>query len=229
MKKKVLATLAALSVVTSVGFASPLNDFSQGKVAVDISARPSNDLKVSDIYGEDTFDGKTSWDYGLTVGLGNNFAFQYKNYNPKSKDYDLYGITTANGRLDTQEFNILYKLDKNFTVFTGMNQAKSIYGIHGIGDFTGDTKTNWQIGVTGQTALGDKVTGYATISAGGDTNAYKIGASYAIDKNIDFDVFYGENKYKKVKFNPTFADALGLPNDADYTVKGLGYGVTYKF
>ncbi len=221
MKKKVLATLAALSVATSVGFASPLNDFSQGKVAVDISVRPSNDLKVSDL---GTFDGKTAWDYGLTVGLGNNLAFQYKNYNPKSKDYDLFGVTTANGRLDTQEFNLLYKLDKNFTVFTGMNQAKSIYHINGAGDFTGNTKNNWQIGVTGQTSLGDKVTGYATIAAGQDTSSYKIGASYAIDKNVDFDIFYGENKYNKVKYDSTLASAT-----ADYTVKGLGYGVTYKF
>lgn len=227
MKKKVLATLAALSVVTSVGLASPLNDFSQGKVAVDISARPSNDLKVSDSWGSGTYDGKTSWDYGLTVGLGNNFAFQYKNYNPKSKDYSLSGVT-ANGKLDTQEFNILYKLDNNFTVFTGMNQAKSIYSISGAGDYTGDTKNNWQIGVTGQTSLGDKVTGYATIAAGQDTSAYKIGASYAIDKNVDFDIFYGENKYKKVKYNNTLGAFYGA-SDADYTIKGIGYGVTYKF
>ncbi|HEY3424741.1 MAG TPA: hypothetical protein VGL27_08105, partial [Negativicutes bacterium] len=218
----VLATLAALSLVTSVGFASPLNDFSQGKVAVDISARPSNDFKISDSTGSATYDGKTSWEYGLTVGLGNNLAFQYKNYNPKSKDY--YGIS---GKLDTQEFNVLYKLDENFTVFTGVNQAKSKYGGSGLGEYTGDTKTNWQFGVTGQTAFGDKTTGYATIAAGQDSSAYKIGVAYAIDKNLDFDLFYGQNKYDKVKYNNIIASGYG--SSADYTVKGVGYGLTYKF
>jgi hypothetical protein len=226
MKKKVLSTLAALSLVTSVGFASPLNDFSQGKVAVDISARPSNDFKISDSTGSETYDGKTSWEYGLTVGLGNNLAFQYKNYNPKSKDYNVSGFI-GNGKLDTQEFNILYKLDKNFTVFTGMNQAKSKYSVSGLGEYTGDTKTNWQVGVTGQTAFGDKTTGYATIAAGQDSSTYKIGVSYAIDKNLDFDLFYGQNKYNKVKYNSTIASVYG--SNADYTVKGIGYGVTYKF
>lgn len=228
MKKKVLVTVAALSVVTSVGFASPLNDFSQGKVAVDISARPSNDLKVSNSTGSATYDGKTSWDYGLTVGLGNNLAFQYKNFNPKSKDYNVSGLT-VNGKLDTQEFNLLYKLDKNFTVFTGVNQAKSIYEVSTHGTFTGDTKSNWQVGVTGQTSFGDKTTGYATIAAGQDISTYKVGVSYAIDKNLDFDLFYAQNKYNKVKYDTTVAAGLGLPTDADYTIKGVGYGVTYKF
>ena len=209
-------------MMASVASASPLTDYSQGKVAIDISVRPSNDIKESNL---GNFDGKTSYEYGLAVGLGNNFAVQYKNYNPQSKDVALFG-TTANGKLDTQEFNVLYKVDKNLTVFTGITQAKSIYNINGVGTFTGETKSNWQVGVTGQTSLGDKVTGYATIAAGQDTSAYKIGASYAIDKNLDFDVFYGQNKYNKVKYNSDLGSAIA---DANYTVKGIGYGVTYKF
>jgi len=223
MNKKVLVTVAALSLATSVGFASPLNDFSKGNVAVDVSVRPSNDLKVSD---NGTFDGKNSWEYGVTAGLGNKLAVQYKNYNPLSKDYS-DGDNVINGKLDTQEFNVLYKLDKNFTAFTGVNQVKSIYRVNGR-DFTGDTKSNWQVGITGQTDLSDKLVGYATISAGEDTNAYKLGLGYAIDKNLDFDVFYGQNKYNKVKYNSDVALLAGS-TDADYTVKGFGYGVTYKF
>ena len=217
MNKKVLVTVAALSLATSVGFASPLNDFSKGNVAVDISVRPSNDLKI----GDTTFDGKASYEYGVTAGLGNKFAVQYKNYNPLSKDYT-DGIDIINGKLDTQEFNVLYKLDKNFTAFTGVNQVQSIIRLNGT-DYAGDTKNNWQFGVTGQTDLSDKLIGYATVAAGQDTSAYKLGLAYAIDKSLDFDLFYGQNKYNKVKFS----NVIG--STADYTVKGVGYGVTYKF
>lgn len=225
MKKKIVGIVAGLSLVTSLACAAPLNDFSQGKVAIDISARPSGDIKVSDSIGSETYDAKTNWEYGLTVGLGNKFAFEYKNFNPKSKDYNTI-LGTANGKLNTQEFNILYKADDNFTIFTGFNKVKSSYDIAGH-DLDGDSKTNWQIGVTGQTKLSDKITGYATVAAGKDSNAWKIGAAYAIDKNLDFNLFYAENKYDKVKYNNIIAAGFG--NDADYTIKGMGYGVTYKF
>lgn len=215
MKKKVLGVFAVLSLATSVGFAAPLNDFSEGKVAIDISARPSNDIKADN---DTTLDAKTSWEYGITAGVGNNFAVQYKNFNPKSKDY-----SGDNLKLETQELNVLYKLNENYTVFTGLVQAKSKYNLSGLGGLEGDTKSNWQVGVTGQSPLADKLTGYATVAAGADTSSWKLGLAYAVNKNTDFDLFYAENKYNKVNFYG------GLDLDADYKVKGLGYGVTYKF
>lgn len=229
MKKKIIGILAVSSLVTSLGFAAPLNDYSQGKVAVDVSARPSGDFKVSGSALDGTYDGRTNWEYGLTVGLGNNFAFEYKNFNPKSKDYhyDLSGFpSTMNGKLDTQEFNILYKVDNNFTVFTGVNTVKSKYSLFGV-DFDGNNKTNWQLGVTGQTPIGKNLTGYATVAAGQDSSSWRIGAAYAIDKNLDFNVFYAQNKYDDVKYDSTLASAVG--RDADYKIKGMGYGLTYKF
>lgn len=39
MQKKIMATTIALSLATSVTFASPLNDFSKGKVSIDLSSR----------------------------------------------------------------------------------------------------------------------------------------------------------------------------------------------
>jgi hypothetical protein len=208
--KKIVSGVAALLMLSSVGFASPLNDFSQGKVAVDVSVRPSSDFKASD--DDTTRDAKSYMEYGLTFGLGNNLAFQYKGANPQTKDYS-YG----NDKLKTQEFNVLYKTSDNFTIFTGINQAK-----HELNDTGyGDTKSNWQIGVTGQTSLGENLTGYATIAAGQDTSTWKIGLGYALSKNLDLDVFYGENKYDKVKY--PWGDTV------DCTVKGMGYGLTYKF
>lgn len=222
MKKKVLSILAVLSLATSIGFASPLNDFSQGKVALDVAARPSADIEVSSTDLNGTIDGKNSYDFGLTVGLGNNFAFQYRNFNPKSKDYSI-DSETYNGQLKTQEFNVLYQIDKNYTVFAGVNQVKSKYNLGEVGRVTGDTNNNWQVGLTGQAPLGDKFTGYATVAAGKDNNAWKLGLSYAIDKSLDFDLFYAQNKYDNVKLTKE------APDSADYTIKGFGYGLTYKF
>lgn len=226
MKKKVLGIVAALSLVTSLGFAAPMNDFSQGKVAVDISARPSGDIEVSDNGGSTTYDGKTSWEYGVTVGLGNNFAFGYKNLDSKSKDYNFIS-PNDNGKVKTNEFNILYKANENFTVFTGVNTVKSVYEVAGI-ELEGDSNTNWQVGVTGQAPIGERLTGYATVAAGKDSNAWKIGASYAIDKTLDFNLFYAANKYKNVKYNDIISN-LYVDDKADYTIKGMGYGITYKF
>lgn len=235
MKKKVLATFAALSLVSSVGFASPLNDFSQGKVAVDVSVRPSSDFKVSDNGGTTTYDAKSYMDYDLTVGLGNNLAFQYKGATPQSKDYSTnvagVGTFSLNGKLTTQEFNLLYKTNDNFTVFTGINQAKAKWSLNtpfGSGDSEGDTKSNWQVGVTGQTQLGENLIGYATIAAGQDVNYWTLGLGYAVSKNLDINVFYGENKYNKVKYGSQAQSIYGA-STADYTVKGIGYGITYKF
>ncbi|MBU2704070.1 hypothetical protein Ga0466249_005222 [Sporomusaceae bacterium BoRhaA] len=214
MMKKVVSGVAALLMLSSVGFASPLNDFSQGKVAVDVSVRPSSDVKASDL---GTADVKSYMDYGLTVGLGNDLAFQYKGANPESET-----VSGFSGKLTTQEFNLLYKTSDNFTVFTGINQAKAKWNDNGF-SAEGDTKSNWQLGVTGQTPLGENLTGYATVAAGQDTSTWKIGLGYAISKNLDLDVFYGENKYNKVK-NPWNSN-----NTSDYTIKGMGYGLTYKF
>jgi hypothetical protein len=219
MMKKVVSGVAALLMLSSVGFASPLNDFSQGKVAVDVSVRPSSDFKASDDDG--TKDAKSYMEYGVTIGLGNNLAFQYKGADPKSKDVSGAGWN-YNDELKTQEFNILYKTSDNFTVFTGINQAKAKWNDNGP-SAEGDTKSNWQLGVTGQTPLGENLTGYATVAAGQDTSTWKIGLGYAISKNLDLDVFYGENKYNKVK-NPWNGNYT-----TDYTIKGMGYGLTYKF
>ncbi|MCC5466702.1 hypothetical protein [Pelosinus baikalensis] len=54
-----------LLTISSVGFASPLNDFSQGKIAIDISLRPNPNLKMTEKTSPwpKNFDGKNSTEY----------------------------------------------------------------------------------------------------------------------------------------------------------------------
>jgi hypothetical protein len=113
---------------SAVGFASPLTDFSQGKGALDITLRPSSNL---DFEGESLDGTSSNFDLGLTLGLGNNFAFQWQKSTAKSKLFGTLsdGVNTATGSMNTKltanQFNILYKLEKNFIAFVGYTQAKN--------------------------------------------------------------------------------------------------------
>ena len=89
MKKTVILTMtAATMLTTSVGFASPLNDYSAGKTSVDLTWRQSS-LDATSQGATDALSKKGNMEFGITTGLGNNFAFQYTNANNKSKDTNL--------------------------------------------------------------------------------------------------------------------------------------------
>jgi hypothetical protein len=229
--KRIIIGLLALLTVSSVGFASPLNDFSQGKVAIDISLRSNPDFKAaeSNRAWPKTFNGKSNMEYDVAFGLGNNLAFQYRQADLKA-DYteNIYGnLATHNGTIATQDFNVMYKLNNNYCLFTGIKQVQEKLHDSGM-TFESDTKTHWQFGITGQTKLGKSLNGYATIAAGEDLSAWKVGLSYEVNKNLDFNIFYAENKYNKVTHNSIISQA-NRDDKADYTVKGIGYGITYKF
>jgi len=232
MMKKTVLGLASCMLLSAVGHAAPLSDYSEGKVAVDLAIKPSNHVYATSALGSDGFNGSSAFNYGLTVGVGNNFALQYNNNNAKSKDYisSTFG-PSANGKIDAQEINVLYNAGKNVNIFAGITQVKSIYTVNGssiyAGTYSGENSNNWQIGVSGQTLLGDNITGYATVAAGKDTNSYKVGVSYAFNNNVDFNLFYSQNKYNNVKFNSSMT-TLGIGSTGDYTIKGIGYGLTYK-
>lgn len=227
-------------MMSSVCMAGPLTDYSAGKVAIDVSSRQNTDLKVSDsTLGSGTFDGKNKMEYGVTIGLGNNFAMQYRKFNAQSKEYPIV-VDNINGnlsgKLDTQEFNVLYKVDKNISAFVGVNKIQPKYTAASNGlSISSDceSKTNWQVGFMGQTELGDKLSAYASVAVGKDSNSWRIGTAYEINNNLDFDVFYAQNKYTNVAYSSDMkllAQNNGLTTDkADYTIKGLGFGLTYKF
>jgi len=227
--KRIIGILLTLLTISSVGFASPLNDFSQGKIAIDISVRPNPDLKMTENSPwSKTFDGKNSMEYDVAFGLGNNFAFQYRKADLKSNYIEnVYGnLATHNGTIATQEFNVLYKLNNTYSLFTGIKQIQE--QLHDGGKtYESDTRTHWQLGITGQVKLGKSLNSYAIIAAGKDISAWKIGLSYAVNKNTDFNVFYAESKYNKVTHN-SIISKLNIDDKADYTVKGIGYGLTYK-
>ena len=125
-KTAILAMVAATMVTTSVGFAAPLSDYSAGNTSVDLTWRQSS-IDATSQSVTDSLSKKGNMEIGITTGLGGNFAFQYTNANNKSKDTNLPdgsgGTYRENGSLKTQEFNVLYKMDKNVSAYVGIVAA----------------------------------------------------------------------------------------------------------
>lgn len=220
MRKNLAAALilALVLSITGAAFASPLDDYSTGNIAVDFNYRPS--LSMENKYGswagggEGTWSGQTgnhsSFDGSLTVGLGKKFALQASLYNPRTNDvgYD-YGM-------NTQEFNVLYKLTKNVSVFAGAHSAKYTRSFN-----TPVDKTVLQAGLIGYVPLSSKVNAFGVVGFGSNLQNYEVGLSYVFSKNAEFNLSY---RYKSVKQLDS-----GFGNWEDVTAKGLGYGFTFKF
>ncbi len=205
----ILAVLLCTFMTAGVTTASPLTDYSAGKVALDVNWTPSLDMEVDSLTG----DGKSgNFDYGLTAGLGGKWAIQYRYFNPVSKDYGGY-----HGGIRSQEANILYKLDNNLSAFAGWHQARLTINAPG---FSLPSKSTWQVGLIGTTALGKKTTLYGIVGAGSSLLNAEAGFAYALAKDLDVNLFY---RYKRI-------DDLRLnDSDIDTTTKGFGLGLTYRF
>lgn len=233
--KKLLLTSALVLGISSACFASPLSDYSQGKIALDINARPSMDLKVSAQGESGELDGNnTNLDLGLTAGLGNKWAIQYRNSTANSKDFsgDVYDIgVNAHTQLKAQELNALYQFNKNVSGFVGLTKAsakvKGSIAVDGdtySGEISGKDTNGYQVGVIGTNKIADKTNAYGIISAGNKITNYEIGVSYDVAKDTELNLFYRDTKYKDLRLN----DGADFP-EFDYQAKGVGYGLTLKF
>jgi predicted porin len=223
-KTAILVMTAATMVTTSLGFAAPLSDYSAGKTSVDLTWRQSS-LDANSQGATDALSKKGNMEFGITTGLGNNFALQYTNANSKSKDTDLPdgagGTYRENGSLKMQEFNVLYKLDKNVSAYVGMVNLKGTINDEGSGTASG-SKNKLQFGVMGSTKLADKTTAYAQVGVASSFTNWKIGISQEVAPNLELSIDYRRTQAKKMSFD----NGLG---DVDMTAKGIGVGLSYKF
>jgi opacity protein-like surface antigen len=224
--KKIILSAALLVLTTTTSFASPLVDYSEGKVAIDIAFQAPKITDSNDVVGSTgAMDGKNVTSFGITAGLGNKWAIQYKQVSPKSKDQtvDLLGTSLVyHEKLDSKEVNALYRLDKNISALVGIGQVKGNYYDNTSSNDNTDKKNILQVGFVGSVPVADKTNAYATAIFGKDLTSWTLGLSYALDQNIDMNLFYGYNKYENISWQNT-------AGQSDFTVKGVGYGVTYKF
>lgn len=136
---------------------------------------------------------------------------------------------TDQSKFSTNEFNVLYKVDKNIAVFVGYVNAKGEMSFSDYPqlNFTTKTKNLWQVGVVGSTPMGEKTTLWASVAAGGSSLLnWEIGVGYEMAPNLELNVNYRE--VKASDFTGTSADGTAI-TAKDLKAKGLGFGITYKF
>lgn len=215
--KKIIVLVACFMMIGSVALASPLMDFSQGKGSIDLTMRNTeNSIEGVGLEKDYNFDG------AATFGLGNKWAVQYRYFQPESDKTYIYPVA-GTFKLATNEFNVLYKLDKNLAAFAGYANAKgtlagSVDTEEGVleGSASSSTKDLWQLGLVGTAALGDKTTLWASVGAGSDLTNWEAGIGYAFTPKCEFNVSYREFKVNDL-------------DGADVKAKGLGFGLTFKF
>jgi len=232
MKGKVASIALSVVLIASVGWASPLTDYSQGKVSVDVISRP--DLSMGD--GTLNGDGKSdNMAYDLTVGLGHKWAIQYQHDSIDSKSMGIYGYSgSLQGKAEA--VNVLYKLDKNVAAFAGWTKATAdISGsdLSTAGITVDVSKINgYQAGFVGTLPLQKNLTAFSTVGFGNKITNYELGMAYQLDKNLEFNVGYRYTKYKgneTVSYSSSYGSYIIDSGTDNFTIKGMECGITYKF
>ena len=126
---------------------------------------------------------------------------------------------------------MLYKLNKNVSVYTGLVRVKAQEDANvsytdgspsETESYSTKTKNKIQFGLVGSTKLAEKTTAYAQVGVASNLTNWKVGVSQEIAPNVEFNVDYRRLKAKKLEFK-------GEGEQFDATSKGVGFGVTYKF
>ena len=206
-KKLIMGSLAASMMMSTVAFASPLADYSQGKASVEVGMSVAPAMVVEANGGKVDSDVKKKIYGGATVGLGNKLALQY--------DYRDSKMEPGNNDLSfrAQQYNLRYALNDQVSVALG-----STHGRIGINNAEG-SRDVLTVGVTAQKELAPNVTGWLGAGFGSGLQQYEAGIGLGLARNVDLDISYKFMKMNDVKVAGTNFDA---------TTKGLYAGFTFK-
>ncbi len=214
--KKIYLLTTCIALITATAFAAPQTDIKKGETAIDIGViSPKEALSGWD------FPGKSNPDIGITSGLSDRYALQYKYHGLTSKEHITSNpLTNEHLELNTQELNILYKLSKNTDVFIGVNRLQGD-DIEPIRTLSYETKNTFQYGITSKIPLGNNIDAWGTVATGSDLLSCELGVSKSLSKNTDLNLYYRymENKNINLKHFIPF----------DFESNGFGLGITMKF
>lgn len=200
MKKTLILSLALALGITTVCAASPLKNYNAGKVAVDLGlTMPTNNSYEGASVGSK----KTAPYAGITVGLGNNTAINYK--------WNQYKNSGSN-KVEAQQINLMYKVLPVLDVYAGY--VNSDIKLHG----DSRSRNSGQIGLQGRVELPFLCTLWGRAGVGSKLNSYEIGLSRSLVSNVELNLSYYDNKFKN-----------SAPGSIDARTKGVNLGVTVKF
>jgi hypothetical protein len=207
MKKICLLTMG-LALMTVTAFAAPQTDIQQGKTSVDLGIFNSKTA-----LNDEDFNTKSNIDAGITTGLSDKYAIQYK-YHGLESGNDKYGYGDSTD-INTQEFNVLYKLTPTTDAFVGLHRIAGSIDSEDI-----DAKNKVQVGITSKVPLSKEVSAWGTVAAGSDLVTFEAGLSHPLSQSADLNVYYHYTKDDDLRIN---GDKFDFENN------GFGLGVTMKF
>lgn len=273
--KKIILTAVLVVALCGAASAAPLMDFEKGNVALEYTYRPSLDFSgtatASGYIGKPFFDpgrsfngslshdfsGDANLDLGLTFGIGNRLGLQYRQYNPTGNIWSGRVLSSGSdyldasleGKMRSEEFNLLYGIDKNWAAFIGV--VRSSGGVKaglsgGYSSWTGgvtipelwsNEQNNVHFGVVGSTVIAPKTHLWGLASFGGDYRNWEAGLAYDIGRDVQLNVNYRDTKWEKIKvIGAAISPPAGSGYEAssgeattDISAKGWGFGITYKF
>jgi len=237
MKYKTGVAICGAMLMAQIGFASPLTDYSAGKVSLDLNFAVDNTVKVTNKVADYPssslhYDAKNNLNYNVMAGLGNGYGIQYRNITSDSNmTYNGDTDNVSKYKFKFREFNVLKSLDKQSAIFVGFVQASSDFSVQDPLDNTNtfgvssDKKTLWQIGYLGKVPLTKDLNAYGIVAFGSHMTNYEIGLAQKLSKNVEFNISYRERTVKNLHLN----DAAAGSFSHDVTVHGMNYGITYEF
>ncbi len=218
--RKIIAAMSLSLLITTSAFASPTTEFQQGALSLEIGSTLNSNVSGKGKISPDV-PGKSGYKAGITAGLSNNLAVQYKQGMFKSEDSTILGMTTF-AQSKPKDFNLLYKVNPNLTFIAGYENTEISYGKF----VTAASKSALHFGFTGTHKLNDKATLFATLLGGKDVSLRELGVSYALSKDTTFNVSYAERKVKSVDLAIPAHPMLN--GKVDYTMKGISCLFAFK-
>jgi len=162
--KRLWLIAAAWLLFVPAGRASPLADFSPGRWALDLSAKPL------------VFQGERAAEWGVTAGLGNGWALAGRQ--------TVYDVFADPGRYRTRnsEVNLVRRASGELQIFAGWSHTSA--GARG-GALALPGKNVAQIGVIGRRELNDRLTLYVAIGGGLNMANIEFGLSYCLRPGLE--------------------------------------------
>lgn len=222
--RKIFAIMSTTFVITTAtAFASPVQDFQQGSVSLEIGSTLDSKVTGKGAVSADVI-GKSGFKAGITAGLNDHLAIQYKQGMFKSEDSTI-SIMHTYAKAAPQDLNLLYKVNPNLTFIAGYETTKISYG-----NFVSDaSKSDFHFGFTATQKLADKATLFATLIGGKNSSLKELGVSYALSKDTTFNLSYAERKISDVDLQvPAFPGFPGMKGKEDYTMKGISCLFAFK-
>ena len=172
MKNLILLMALVLLLTAAPVFASPLEDFSSGRLAVDLNWKPHS------------FAGGDALEIGATAGLGGNWAISCRQLG-----FDTPGHLN-DYRVRHREINLIRKIGDRLQIYAGHAHTGRHTGI--------EAKDVVQLGVIVAKKMGDRFTLYTNLGGGKNVANIEIGLSYRLNPHLELTSTYRHLTVEKI-------------------------------